>query len=130
MYRKILSAEFVAPEDMGADAADLCRRMLAREPTERLGYRGADEVRPALTRACVGWVCLCHGFLYSTLSMCVRACVCVVLLVRACRAMLPRLCVHLCAFVPKKWTVSSCSLFHYRCVPPPSGEGAPLLPRH
>lgn len=44
MYRKILSAEFHAPDEVSADAADLCRRMLAREPTERLGYRGAAEV--------------------------------------------------------------------------------------
>jgi serum/glucocorticoid-regulated kinase 2 len=45
MYRKILSAEFHAPDDMSRDAADLCERFLAREPTERLGYRGASEVK-------------------------------------------------------------------------------------
>jgi hypothetical protein len=45
MYRKILTAEFTAPDDMSPDAASLCRQMLAREPTERLGYRGAAEVR-------------------------------------------------------------------------------------
>ncbi len=45
MYRKILTAEFSAPEEMSPDAASLCRLMLAREPTERLGYRGAAEVR-------------------------------------------------------------------------------------
>ena len=44
MYRKILEAPLEPPAFMSADAADLCARMLAREPTARLGYNGAAEV--------------------------------------------------------------------------------------
>ncbi len=47
MYRKILTAEFTAPDEMSPEAASLCRKMLEREPTDRLGYRGAAEVSHA-----------------------------------------------------------------------------------
>lgn len=96
MYRKILSAEFVAPEDMGADAADLCRRMLAREPTERLGYRGADEVRPALTRALVlgGFACVMGFCIPRYRCVCVHVCVLCSSLERAVPCC--RVCVCIC----------------------------------
>ena len=44
MYRKILEAPLERPADMSAPAFDLCAKMLAREPQERLGYRGAAEI--------------------------------------------------------------------------------------
>jgi hypothetical protein len=44
MYRKILDAPLEKPKDMTADAFDLCSKMLHREPTQRLGYRGAAEI--------------------------------------------------------------------------------------
>jgi hypothetical protein len=49
MYRKILTAEFAAPEEMSPKAASLCKSMLARDPTARLGYRGAAEVCVSLS---------------------------------------------------------------------------------
>ena len=56
MYRKILTAEFTAPEEMSAEAASLCRQMLAREPTDRLGYRGAAEVRRGIASSMIASV--------------------------------------------------------------------------
>lgn len=45
MYRKILEAPIEPPTWMSPAAVDICTRLLVREPTARLGYRGADEVR-------------------------------------------------------------------------------------
>ncbi len=45
MYKKILEAPLVPPADMSPEALDLCSKMLVREPTARLGYRGAEEIK-------------------------------------------------------------------------------------
>ncbi len=45
MYRKILEAPLEPPAGMSPEAADLCSKMLVREPTARLGYQGADEIK-------------------------------------------------------------------------------------
>lgn len=45
MYKKILSAELRFPSHMAAEARSICRGMLQRDPLQRLGYRGAQEIR-------------------------------------------------------------------------------------
>ena len=45
MYRKILEAPLEPPAFMSAEAADLCAKLLVREPTARLGYNGGAEVK-------------------------------------------------------------------------------------
>ena len=50
MYKKILESPLKPPPFMSAEAADLCSKMLVKEPTKRLGYNGAEEVRVALWR--------------------------------------------------------------------------------
>eukprot|EP01138_Halocafeteria_seosinensis_P008075 gb/GECG01008251.1/.p1 GENE.gb/GECG01008251.1/~~gb/GECG01008251.1/.p1 ORF type:complete len:469 (+),score=79.09 gb/GECG01008251.1/:1-1407(+) len=45
MYRKILEGKLNPPSFMSEDAVDICSKMLARDPTKRLGYNGADEVK-------------------------------------------------------------------------------------
>jgi serine/threonine protein kinase len=44
MYRKILEAPLSPPAKMSAEAADLCAKLLERDPRLRLGYNGGDEV--------------------------------------------------------------------------------------
>jgi len=45
MYRKILEAPLEPPAFMSAEAADLCAKLLIREPTARLGYNGGKEIK-------------------------------------------------------------------------------------
>lgn len=45
MYRKILEAPLEPPPFMSPEAADLCAKMLIREPTARMGYHGAEEIK-------------------------------------------------------------------------------------
>lgn len=45
MYRKILDAPLEPPPHMSAEAADICRKLLVREPTARLGYHGVEEIQ-------------------------------------------------------------------------------------
>jgi serum/glucocorticoid-regulated kinase 2 len=44
MYRKILEAPLEPPQFMSVEAVDICSRLLIREPTLRLGYKGSKEV--------------------------------------------------------------------------------------
>jgi hypothetical protein len=43
--RQILGAELRFPSVMNAEARSICRGLLIREPTQRLGYRGAHEIK-------------------------------------------------------------------------------------
>jgi len=45
MYKKILAADMRFPAHMSAEAKSICRGMLTREPVQRLGYRGAQEIK-------------------------------------------------------------------------------------
>lgn len=45
MYKKILTAELLFPSYMTPEARSICRGMLQREPQQRLGYKGAQEVK-------------------------------------------------------------------------------------
>lgn len=45
MYKKILGAELRFRPDMSAEGRDICTGMLQREPSERLGYRGSEEIK-------------------------------------------------------------------------------------
>lgn len=45
MYRKILEAPMEPPPFMSPEALDICSKLLIREPTARLGYRGAEEIK-------------------------------------------------------------------------------------
>jgi len=45
MYKKILGAEMRFPAHMSSEAKSICRGMLTREPQQRLGYRGAQEIK-------------------------------------------------------------------------------------
>jgi hypothetical protein len=45
MYRKILEAPLEPPPFMSPEAADLCAKLLVREPTARLGYNGGAEIK-------------------------------------------------------------------------------------
>lgn len=45
MYRKILSAEMSPPAFMSPEAVDICRKLLNRDPTQRLGANGAEELK-------------------------------------------------------------------------------------
>ncbi|CAI4579976.1 CLN_G0032370.mRNA.1.CDS.1 [Saccharomyces cerevisiae] len=45
MYKKILQEPLVFPDGFDRDAKDLLIGLLSRDPTRRLGYNGADEIR-------------------------------------------------------------------------------------
>lgn len=45
MYRQIVSSDVEFPERASAAAADLIRGLLRKDPAERLGARGADEIK-------------------------------------------------------------------------------------
>ena len=55
MYKKILEAPLIPPPDMSPEAVDLCSKMLIREPTARLGYRGAEEIKRHPFFATLDW---------------------------------------------------------------------------
>lgn len=45
MYKKILSEPLRFPSDMGSDARDILRGLLTRDPSQRLGVNGAEEIK-------------------------------------------------------------------------------------
>lgn len=45
MYKKILQAPLKFPEDMGSDAKSLLTGLLSRDPSQRLGVNGAEEIK-------------------------------------------------------------------------------------
>lgn len=45
MYRKILQDELRFPDDMSSDAKSLLRGLLTRDPNERLGNNGSEEIK-------------------------------------------------------------------------------------
>lgn len=45
MYKKILSEPLRFPSDMGSDARDILRGLLTRDPAQRLGVNGAEEIK-------------------------------------------------------------------------------------
>lgn len=45
MYRRILEGKLNPPPFMSDDAVDICKKLLDRDPTKRLGYNGAKEVK-------------------------------------------------------------------------------------
>lgn len=58
MYRKILDAPLNPPPFMSAEAADLCRGMLARDADARLGTHGADDLKAHPFFAGLDWAAL------------------------------------------------------------------------
>jgi serum/glucocorticoid-regulated kinase 2 len=55
MYKKILEAPLTPPPDMSPEAVDLCSKMLVREPQNRLGYRGAAEIKAHPFFSSIDW---------------------------------------------------------------------------
>jgi len=45
MYKKILQEPLRFPSDMGSDARDILRGLLTRDPAQRLGVNGAEEIK-------------------------------------------------------------------------------------
>lgn len=45
MYRKILESDLAPPAFMPADAVDICAKLLKRDPKQRLGFNGGDEIK-------------------------------------------------------------------------------------
>ena len=45
MYRKILNDPLKFPDEMGKDARNLITRLLSRDPENRLGSNGAEEIK-------------------------------------------------------------------------------------
>lgn len=45
MYKKILSDPLRFPSDMSSDARDILRGLLTRDPSQRLGVNGAEEIK-------------------------------------------------------------------------------------
>ena len=45
MYRKILNDQLKFPDEMGKDARNLITRLLSRDPENRLGSNGAEEIK-------------------------------------------------------------------------------------
>lgn len=45
MYKKILSEPLRFPSDMSSDARDILRGLLTRDPSQRLGVNGAEEIK-------------------------------------------------------------------------------------
>ena len=45
MYRKILNDPLKFPDEMGMDARNLITRLLSRDPENRLGSNGAEEIK-------------------------------------------------------------------------------------
>ncbi|KAI8379340.1 Pkinase-domain-containing protein [Radiomyces spectabilis] len=55
MYRKILQDELRFPEDMAEEAQSLLRGLLTREPTQRLGNNGPEEIKSHPFFASIDW---------------------------------------------------------------------------
>ncbi|PKY38438.1 kinase-like protein [Rhizophagus irregularis] len=55
MYRKILQDELRFPEEVGNDARGLLSGLLTREPTQRLGNNGAQEIKDHPFFASIDW---------------------------------------------------------------------------
>ncbi|KAH8923080.1 Pkinase-domain-containing protein [Atractiella rhizophila] len=45
MYKKILQNPLIFPDDMGAEARSVLTGLLTREPSQRLGNRGAEDIK-------------------------------------------------------------------------------------
>ena len=45
MYKKILSEPLRFPSDMSSDARDILKGLLTRDPNQRLGVNGAEEIK-------------------------------------------------------------------------------------
>lgn len=58
MYRKILEAPLEPPPFMTPEAADLCAKLLVREPTARLGYNGGAEIKAHPFFRSIDWAAL------------------------------------------------------------------------
>lgn len=58
MYRKILEAPLEPPPFMTHEAADLCAKLLVREPTARLGYNGGAEIKAHPFFRSIDWAAL------------------------------------------------------------------------
>ncbi|KAI8147555.1 kinase-like domain-containing protein [Fennellomyces sp. T-0311] len=55
MYRKILQDELRFPDDMSSDAKNLLRGLLTRDPNERLGNNGPEEIKNHPFFASIDW---------------------------------------------------------------------------
>ncbi|KAG1446161.1 hypothetical protein G6F56_009663 [Rhizopus delemar] len=55
MYRKILQDELRFPDDVSADARGLLRGLLTRDPKERLGNNGSEEIKNHPFFASIDW---------------------------------------------------------------------------
>ncbi|KAI9317060.1 kinase-like domain-containing protein [Dichotomocladium elegans] len=55
MYRKILQDELRFPDDMSSDAKSLLRGLLTRDPNERLGNNGPEEIKSHPFFASIDW---------------------------------------------------------------------------
>lgn len=58
MYRKILEAPMEPPPFMSPEALDICSKLLIREPTARLGYKGAEEIKAHPFFKSIDWAAL------------------------------------------------------------------------
>lgn len=45
IYKKVVQGEYVIPEDLNREAADLIRKLLTRQPEDRLGGRSSEDVK-------------------------------------------------------------------------------------
>ncbi|KAG1472738.1 hypothetical protein G6F56_001358 [Rhizopus delemar] len=55
MYRKILQDELRFPDDVSSDARGLLRGLLTRDPNERLGNKGSEEIKNHPFFASIDW---------------------------------------------------------------------------
>ncbi|KAI9257652.1 kinase-like domain-containing protein [Sporodiniella umbellata] len=55
MYRKILQDELRFPDDVSADARSLLRGLLTRDPKDRLGNNGSEEIKSHPFFATIDW---------------------------------------------------------------------------
>lgn len=55
MYRKILQDELRFPDDMSEDARSLLRGLLTRDPNERLGNNGSEEIKNHAFFSSIDW---------------------------------------------------------------------------
>ncbi|KAI7858140.1 kinase-like domain-containing protein [Circinella umbellata] len=55
MYRKILQDELRFPDDMSSDAKNLLRGLLTRDPNERLGNNGPEDIKNHPFFASIDW---------------------------------------------------------------------------